>query len=449
VSSDPGAPVFHLRSHAWATKVKYRFRPLRFLFTFDITHPHPARQLSMTKSSAHSADHDLHNFLPSLRSQQCYFCPPWQPRRALSQSQSTDWKPTSLRPHVNTTSFINSISWTHTIQELHLDHDAILAHTARLGNDYSIIDAVGHLSPEELRRIQEHAKAKNGRLVSIQYGKPAELVTQMSTIQVKSVVFVIKITEKLEHEVLTAKTAAPVANPVIHQSALPPYSNQSAAVHLTAGDEESMFQIMPGAPVVISNPVILPDSAKTVPPLIVLPTPSTANVHPPASRSVARPSYDFIRSNTDAHFFEERDKDISATARRGYVSLSFAAPFKKQSFEETRLADYNARYAAPKAGAPPFGGQYACPATGHYTLPFSSITGEGLFGQQVANSTDIPSLPIGRKRPMDGYIGFERYPTAPKPLHSSVVGLGDGSTTSGFREGQEKGKDTVTDGDGE
>jgi hypothetical protein len=85
-----------------------------------------------------------------------------------------------------------SVTWSYKIELLHLDDDAMQAHTRNLGPAYSIITAIGELSPEQLRQVQEHTKARDGHLVSVQFGAAADVVTSMGTFKVKPVVFVIK-----------------------------------------------------------------------------------------------------------------------------------------------------------------------------------------------------------------------------------------------------------------
>jgi hypothetical protein len=86
----------------------------------------------------------------------------------------------------------SSITWSYAIDLLPLDNAAMVAHTKKMGSGYSIIDAIGELYPEQLRRVQERTKARDGQLVSVQFGVPADVVTAMGTFKVKPVIFVIK-----------------------------------------------------------------------------------------------------------------------------------------------------------------------------------------------------------------------------------------------------------------
>jgi hypothetical protein len=85
-----------------------------------------------------------------------------------------------------------SATWSYKIELLHLDDDAMQAHTKNLGPTYSIITAVGELSPEELRQVQEYTKARDGHLVSVHFGAAVDVVMSMGTFKVKPVVFIIK-----------------------------------------------------------------------------------------------------------------------------------------------------------------------------------------------------------------------------------------------------------------
>jgi hypothetical protein len=123
-----------------------------------------------------------------------------------------------LRPHVH--SFGDSITWTTKVQLLYLDEAAMRAHLNKLGPDYSVIDAIAELLPEQLRLVQECAKIRNGHLVSVQQGAPADMVTQMGTFKIKPIIFVVTIAtlpEKRDNKENTqsvlAKTGGDVQKP--------------------------------------------------------------------------------------------------------------------------------------------------------------------------------------------------------------------------------------------
>jgi hypothetical protein len=86
----------------------------------------------------------------------------------------------------------SSITGSYDIDFLPLDNDAMVAHIENLGSGYSIIKAIGELSPEQLRLIQERTKARDGQLVSVQFGAAADMVTSMGTFKAKPVIFVVK-----------------------------------------------------------------------------------------------------------------------------------------------------------------------------------------------------------------------------------------------------------------
>jgi hypothetical protein len=86
----------------------------------------------------------------------------------------------------------SSITWYYDVDFLPLDNDAMVAHTRNLGSGYSVIKAIGELSPEQLRFVQERTKARDSQLVSVQFGVAADVVTSMGTFKVKPVIFVVK-----------------------------------------------------------------------------------------------------------------------------------------------------------------------------------------------------------------------------------------------------------------
>jgi hypothetical protein len=86
----------------------------------------------------------------------------------------------------------SSITWYYDVDFLPLDNDAMVAHIRNLGSGYSIIEAIGELSPEQLRFVQERTKACDSQLLSVQFGVAADVVTTMGTFKVKPVIFVVK-----------------------------------------------------------------------------------------------------------------------------------------------------------------------------------------------------------------------------------------------------------------
>lgn len=95
-----------------------------------------------------------------------------------------------LRPHAGT--LAHSVTWTYITELLHLTSSGIQAHVVKLGSEYSIIDAVSELLPEQFRLVQDRTKARNGQLLAVQYGAAVDMVTHMGTFQMRPVVFVIK-----------------------------------------------------------------------------------------------------------------------------------------------------------------------------------------------------------------------------------------------------------------
>lgn len=96
-----------------------------------------------------------------------------------------------LRPHIETSK--DNFTWSSKVEPLSLDDAAMQAHLNKLGPEYSIIDAISELLPEQLVLVQGQAKSRNGLLASIQYSASADVVTTMGTFKVKSVIFIVTI----------------------------------------------------------------------------------------------------------------------------------------------------------------------------------------------------------------------------------------------------------------
>jgi hypothetical protein len=200
-----------------------------------------------------------------------------------------------LRPHVDTLS--HSITWSFLIHQLPLDEDAVRAHVAKLGSDYSIVDAVADLHPSQLLRIQEHTKVRNGALVSCQHGVAVDMVTHMGTLQVKPVIFVIKVK-------MVDASKMPERRPLFGYNAL---GNNSA---LPSWAQPGIAQ-----------------------PMGVLFGGVSDNTPKDGAEPPARPPKDW--------FYEQKDPYGSGVDH--YMTISFSDQYRlnDQSPEEIRLADYN------------------------------------------------------------------------------------------------------------
>ncbi|KAJ4325058.1 hypothetical protein N0V94_000943 [Neodidymelliopsis sp. IMI 364377] len=102
-----------------------------------------------------------------------------------------------------------TIVWSHDIENLPLDQEAMQAHVRKFEAGPSIVDALLGLQSQEMQLIQHRATQRHGTIVSAQYAKPADMATNMGTFQVKPVIFLIKTSSFLgrdDCEALKAKS---------------------------------------------------------------------------------------------------------------------------------------------------------------------------------------------------------------------------------------------------
>jgi hypothetical protein len=204
-----------------------------------------------------------------------------------------------LRPQVHSTNDSSTLSYT--AELLHLDGSGLESYVAKLGPDYSILNTVGELLPAQLRIIQERAHARGGNLVSVQYGAEVDLVTQLGTFKVKSVMFVMKITADKEKEIGVKEVP-------VQKAWIPPVSGDSAT-NLTG---KGLFGDMP----LIQPPVVEPYGART-----------------------SLPPRAFVDHCSATAFYAEKDYSDPRKVQE-YMSITFTDEHSDKSFEELRLADY-------------------------------------------------------------------------------------------------------------
>jgi hypothetical protein len=239
-----------------------------------------------------------------------------------------------LCPHTDT--LVNSVTWTYKIELLPLTEASIQDHVAKLGTEYSIMEAVRGLLPCQLRLVQERTIARNGYLLAVQYGAAADMVTPMGTFQVKPVIFVIKTNAEHEGEDLAEKTKG-----------------------LNLGTEPSR-RIFASRNQSVQDSTLghFPPQPATVPPTSFA-SPTTMNsAYPPPyiPTSVRYSSVDAYRTNSegqgDPWFLEEADGSSYGSKVR-YMTLTFSARHKHKnvSLEEIRLADYAAGRNDPAAAS--------------------------------------------------------------------------------------------------
>jgi hypothetical protein len=85
-----------------------------------------------------------------------------------------------------------TVVWSHDIESLPLDQEAMQAHVRKFEAEPSIVDALLDLQSQELQLIQRRATQRHGTIVSAQHAKPADMATSMGTFQIKPVIFIIR-----------------------------------------------------------------------------------------------------------------------------------------------------------------------------------------------------------------------------------------------------------------
>jgi hypothetical protein len=231
-----------------------------------------------------------------------------------------------LRPHADT--LADSVTWTYKIELLPLTKASIQDHIAKFGTEYSIMEAVRGLLPNQLRLVQERTIARNGHLLAVQYGATADMVTPMGTFQVKPVMFVIRTNSENETEDLVEKTNGLNLGT---ESSRRTFAGRNQSVH-----NSTLSHFPPQPPTV----------------------PLTSFACPPPSNptDVKFSSVNAYRINGegqgDLWFLEEADGS-SYSSKVRYMTLTFSARHnhKDVSLEEIRLADHTAGRNDPAAAS--------------------------------------------------------------------------------------------------
>ncbi|KAJ4368796.1 Nuclear pore complex protein Nup98-Nup96 [Neocucurbitaria cava] len=257
-----------------------------------------------------------------------------------------------LRPHIDTVD--DRIIWSAKVDQLYLDKDALQAHMSKLGPDYSIIDAMSELSPDQIQLIQARTKSRNGFLVAIQYSASKDMVTHMGTFKIQPIMFIVKIT------VLPKKKELP----------WPPLGTPQP--------------VAPGAPRI--PPVPLPSWA--LPP----PAPVTSFDAADASSDssdTSSDSTDTPRAQLGKHYFFRVEKN--PLYEGGYMTITaqdkYTGHGNERSLEELRLEDYEAgRTNATKASLLGYGSSFGFQSA----TPVPRRAGGGLFGAGASGGFASP-----------------------------------------------------------
>ncbi|KAF1924688.1 uncharacterized protein M421DRAFT_274359 [Didymella exigua CBS 183.55] len=118
-----------------------------------------------------------------------------------SQPQANPSTPTPrleayiLRPTVQTTEFTSTLSYGD--EPLRLSEEHMQARIRSLESNYSIMDVLLDLHPQQLHLMQCRAAQRHGHIVSVQHGKTVSLETVMGSLQVKPTVYVVSTTTVL------------------------------------------------------------------------------------------------------------------------------------------------------------------------------------------------------------------------------------------------------------
>jgi hypothetical protein len=325
----------------------------------------------------------------------------------LSTSTTNQPQPTHrleayiLRPRMETSPF--STTWSMAIESLHLDETAIQAHINKLGPDYSVIDSISALSPKQISLIKEHTASCNGRLVSVQQSLPAKMVTQMGSLEIKPVIFIIKAegvvdsTGKFGGFLTTALPQTTFGQALRNNGCLDP------GFQSTLNNTSGIF----GSTKATSS-VALNNSNRPV-----------ATPNPP------REYRDTLRERERGNdgFFNEISTSGDNKVNR-YMTITAGDRYRSQfygsdrSLEELRVADY----AAGRTGPTEFSGiKYPWEQLGKHVnsapsaSPFGSTSGGGFLGSAQSDTSAFGSgsLDAQRVSSADNSYFSQPYNTAP------------------------------------
>jgi hypothetical protein len=266
------------------------------------------------------------------------------------------------------------------VELLYLDEASMRTHLNKLGSDYSVIGAIAELLPEQLRLIQERTKSRNGRLVSVQQGAPADMVTQMGTFKIKSVIFVITVATLPEKKDVAEKTDSVLAK-AREEMTQPDADNVKAnfftfdsVTHRLVRNDNSNDAPFSGAPVnKVDNQGFSSLFRHNLEPTK---TTSLFQTNGPVSATpFGAPTQPVPVSQGEIGFVPFEEQDGYSNASSNYMSITFTIPYQSLSFEELRITNYatgrtdpakvdvkwNGWGTPPFSDKKPFGGQYKNP----------------------------------------------------------------------------------------
>ncbi|KAF3040442.1 hypothetical protein E8E11_007941 [Didymella keratinophila] len=118
-----------------------------------------------------------------------------QPQTGLFGPKPPHLEAYVLRPTVQTTGSTSILSYGD--EPLRLHEAAVQAQLRSLGPEFSVVNELLNLHPQQLNLMQGRASGRDGDIVSIQYGRPVDLQTIVGCIQVKPVIYIVSTTTTL------------------------------------------------------------------------------------------------------------------------------------------------------------------------------------------------------------------------------------------------------------
>lgn len=280
-----------------------------------------------------------------------------------------------LCPRFETTG--DTVTWSTKIQQIHLDESTMQVQLDNLDPSYSITSTLSALPPAQIWAVQEHVRSREGYLVHIQLGVPADMVTPMGTFQVKTVVFMIRTAAVLpvvDHEATLHKdgselrrerqTPSAVSTSGVSRRVLTPATAAARATASARRRDAGSLREYRGSP-----------------------------------QNLAESEYQYRPD-----FFHEENPGCGSVER--FMTITASRPLPQYgndiSLEELRVSDYAAglRYASVTLGASYFGGQFGRVENSSRVNAFtSSPTAEAIAGVEKLNLGQVDGKTLDKTEP--------------------------------------------------
>ncbi|KAF2263225.1 hypothetical protein CC78DRAFT_288513 [Lojkania enalia] len=247
-----------------------------------------------------------------------------------------------------------AIGWSYEIELLPLSRTSIEAHMRSLGQDYSVVDTMAKLLPEELRLITTRVQSRHrGHLLAAQYGSPTHMETKLGSFHVKSVFFILE-TESPPEPVPLYGTGGKVIG----------WGNEDKILMGNRGTQSSAFGAF-GSGSSFGNNICSRFRG------------SSGN-----EEKAVQFHKQLEEQGEVARYFEE-----DSTGILHYQSTYFMEPYRNVSFEELRLAEQNAGWTGPNSIKRPGTTQPVVLPQRDTTSSMAGSSYGGFFG----NSSTLPS----------------------------------------------------------